>query len=94
MITVTLTEKEILETPNAYELGEIVHDRYWSQKKEEDLRARILKENQPEIPLPEYDRCVTCGAESPYTQGHHVDYRIGYIEGAGQGCFQPSECSK
>jgi len=93
MITVTLTEKEILATPNAYELGELVHHRYWSQKEPKPSDLPKVN-NQPELPFPLYDRCVVCGAESPYTQGHHIDYRIGYVEGAGQGCFQPSECAK
>jgi len=117
MITVTLTEKEILATPNVYDLGKLVQDRFWTQKKKADEMARILQETQAEIPFPEYegepkpsdvqslsneeqlpfpayDRCVTCGAESPYTQDLHIDFRIGYVEGGGQGCFQPAKCSK
>ena len=35
-----------------------------------------------------YDKCVICGAESPYTMDTHIDLRHGYIEGAGQGCFR------
>lgn len=38
------------------------------------------------------DVCVICGKVSPYTQYTHIDYRIGYIEGAGQGCFWPGGC--
>jgi len=94
MIRITLTESEILATPNVYDLGKLVQDRFWAQKKKADDMARILQETQPEIPFPKYDQCVVCGAESPYTQGHHVDFRIGYIEGGGQGCFQPAECEK
>lgn len=37
-----------------------------------------------------HDVCVICGKVSPYTQDTHIDYRIGYIEGAGQGCFWPA----
>lgn len=40
------------------------------------------------------DKCVLCGKESPYTIDTHIDYRIGYVEGAGQGCFQPNNCEK
>jgi hypothetical protein len=29
-----------------------------------------------------------CGIETPYSIGAHIDYRIGYIEGVGQGCFK------
>ena len=92
MITVTLTEAEILATPNAYALGEIVQERYWNQKNRENEFVRSLKMSQPELPFPEYDLCVVCGQESPYTQGHDVDFRVGYVEGGGQGCFQPVEC--
>lgn len=40
----------------------------------------------------EYDSCVICGKISPYKTTQHIDTRIGYVEGAGQGCFQPSRC--
>lgn len=39
------------------------------------------------------DICLTCGKESPYDVETHIDNRIGYIEGAGQHCFQPNQCS-
>lgn len=32
------------------------------------------------------DFCVLCGKETPYTLDIHVDFRKGYIEGAGQLC--------
>lgn len=38
------------------------------------------------------DKCVLCGKESPYNITTHIDLRIGYIEGGGQGCFQPKKC--
>ena len=94
MITVTLTEAEILATPNAYALGEIVQERYWNQKNKETELARALKTSQLELSFPKNDICVICGQESPYTQGHNVDFRLGYVEGGGQGCFQPSKCKK
>lgn len=34
----------------------------------------------------EKDKCVLCGKETPYTKETHIDYRSGYIEGAGQLC--------
>jgi len=40
----------------------------------------------------EYDNCVICGKVSPYTRSTHIDRRIGYVEGCGQGCFQPNNC--
>lgn len=41
-----------------------------------------------------HDACVECGRLSPYLYSDHIDRRIGYIEGAGQGCFQPKNCGK
>ena len=32
------------------------------------------------------ETCVLCGAETPYDITTHIDYRHGYIEGAGQLC--------
>lgn len=94
MITITLTESEILATPNIYDLGKLVQDRFWVQKKRADEMARILQETQPEIPFPKYDQCLLCGADSPYTQNTPIYSRLGYIEGFGQGCFEPAECEK
>jgi hypothetical protein len=42
----------------------------------------------------EYDHCVICGKQSPYTRNTHIDNRVGYIEGGGQGCFSPNKCDK
>lgn len=32
------------------------------------------------------EKCVLCGAETPYEESLHIDYRYGYVEGAGQLC--------
>ena len=32
------------------------------------------------------DKCVSCGCKTPYEKSDHVDFRLGYIEGAGQLC--------
>lgn len=42
----------------------------------------------------QYDHCVICGKETPYLRSTHIDYRVGYVEGGGQGCYQPNECGK
>ena len=34
----------------------------------------------------EYDTCVLCDVETPYKRSTHIDYRYGYVEGAGQLC--------
>ena len=33
------------------------------------------------------DKCVTCGIESIYNKKEHIKFRIGYIVGVGQLCF-------
>jgi len=35
------------------------------------------------------DTCILCGIETQYEMDENIDYRTGYIEGAGQLC---SEC--
>ncbi len=32
------------------------------------------------------ETCVLCGTETPYDETTQIDYRYGYIEGAGQLC--------
>ena len=33
------------------------------------------------------DKCVSCDKETIYNKEDHIDFRIGYIEGAGQLCL-------
>lgn len=72
---VKITEKEILDTPNYYKLGELVAKKYWEQ-------------------ADHFDICVLCGEKTPYSVSTHIDHRIGYIEGAGQACYQPDKCGR
>jgi len=37
------------------------------------------------------DKCIMCGKETTYDVSVPIDYRFGYIEGAGQLCY---ECNK
>jgi len=32
------------------------------------------------------EKCILCGVDTEYTFGTHIDYRYGYVEGAGQCC--------
>jgi hypothetical protein len=32
------------------------------------------------------DTCIMCGEETPYDYETHIDFRYGYVEGAGQLC--------
>ena len=114
-IIVNLTEKEILDTPNDFELGGKVRAKYWEQKELETEEQRLREKDDESyilvsdengmvigLHLPSqneytengYDKCVVCGKVSPYKTMTHIDRRIGYIEGAGQGCFQENVCEK
>ena len=33
------------------------------------------------------DKCVSCGVETLYDKEEHIDFRLGYVEGAGQLCL-------
>ena len=52
----------------------------------------ILKEE--EVRPDAFDKCVICGKETPYLRSTHIDLREGYVEGGGQGCYQPNICEK
>lgn len=109
---VTISEQEILNRPNHYDLGEYIHKQYIEMKqglkkgrpKNENLTIHNCKiygedflrdkdiESNPN--MGEKDKCVICGQESPYTRNTHIDHRIGYIQGGGQGCFKPKICDR
>lgn len=138
-IKVTLTEQEILETPNDSMLGELTRNKYWQARRDQEgpqyddehfgivigddglvkkivrpYQCSICGEDTSEIEYDylvgydhlgcvlkteednqdAFDKCVICGKESPYLKSTHIDYRIGYVEGGGQGCFQPNECDR
>ena len=38
------------------------------------------------------EKCVICGKDTPYRFNDHIDYRVGYVEGSGQGCYNPNGC--
>jgi len=138
-INVTLTEQEILNNPNDMELGTLVRNKYWQERRNQEgppmddehfflnigddglvksigkpWVCSVCGENTSEVEYDylvgwdhlscrlkqemkdseEYDTCVICGKQSPYTRNTHIDFRIGYVEGGGQGCFQPNDCGK
>jgi hypothetical protein len=139
-IKVTLTEKEILDTPNDSMLGELTRNKYWQARRDqegpqfddEDFGIVIGDDGLVKSIIPpytcsicgndtskidydylvgydhlscvlqveedtkadEFDKCVICGKESPYLRSTHIDLRTGYVEGGGQGCFQPKFCDR
>jgi len=137
-IQVIITEKEVLDTPNYYELGRIATNRYWQARSDQegpqlgdelfhmsiDENGLVTSINRPwtcsicgesteeieydylvgydhlgcvlkvEDSGDQYDKCVICGKETPYLKSTNIDYRTGYVEGGGQGCYQPNVCDK
>jgi hypothetical protein len=77
-MNILITEDEIKNNPNYYELGKLVSRKYWEVKNSED----------------NYDVCVVCGKKTPYRSSQDISNRIGYIEGAGQGCYNPIKCNE
>ena len=138
-INVNLTEKEILSTPNDSELGELVRNKFWQARRDQEgpqyddehfgltigedglvksinrpFTCSICGGNTSEIDYDylvgydhlgcvlkkeevrpdSFDKCVICGKETPYLRSTHIDLREGYVEGGGQGCYQPNICEK
>lgn len=97
-IKITITEEEILARPNHYELGEFIQQKYWEvTRNQKDTKVDNEKSwigSTIWTTLEEFDCCVICGKESPYTKSTHIDLRTGYVEGVGQGCFNPENCKK
>ena len=42
----------------------------------------------------EVEICVSCGAETSFKKDDDITFRYGYIEGAGQLCFNCSQIKK
>lgn len=102
-IKVTLTEEEILARPNFYLLGEFAQAKYWQARRDlegpqfddEHFSLTIDEEGIVQsINSNELEKCTICGKETPYPKSMHIDFRDGYVEGAGQGCFQPNQCNR
>ena len=83
MVNVIVTKEEILSMPHDETLGKWVRKEYWKL-----VEQKIYDENV------EYDHCVICGKQSPYTRNTPIEDRVNYVEGAGQSCFTPNECDK
>ena len=92
-IKIKITEQEILETPNDGQLGSYIRQKYIkksNEKKEPKIDWLSLSQTTDEEP----ETCLICGKLSPYVRSTHIDLRVGFVEGAGQGCFVPEKCLK
>ena len=83
-MNIIITEKEIKDNPKYFQLGKLVSEKYWEVKS--------VKLDNNYITEDGFDKCVVCGKKSPYYAVTDINIRIGYVEGAGQGCFQPDKC--
>ncbi len=98
---VIVTEKEILDTPNYFELGKLINNKYWQAKRDSegpqiddehfgltiDENGLVTSINRPD----DHEDCVLCGKKTPYLKSTNINFRYGYVEGAGQLC---SDCSE
>ena len=89
---IKLSKQEILGNPNDMELGSYARRKYI-------LRQELMKQENDildmgQIPDDEPEICLVCGKVSPYNRLTHIDSRVGFVEGAGQGCFTPEKCLK
>jgi hypothetical protein len=82
-VKVIVTKEEILSMPHDETLGKWVRKQYWKL-----LEDKIRDEDV------EYDHCVICGKQSPYTRNTPIEDRVNYVDGAGQSCFTPHKCDK
>ncbi len=90
---IKVTKQEILDNPNDMQLGSFVRRKYLidsNKKKSPNIDRMSIVEIKGEEP----ESCVLCGKLSSYTFSTHIDLRVGYIRGAGQGCFEPEKCLK
>ena len=91
-LKIKISEKKILEYLNDTQLGSYIRGKYLTLKKTNEENNVLDMGQIPDYDV--YDKCVICGKESPYKVSTHIDMRLGYIQGAGQGCFTPRECKK
>lgn len=47
------------------------------------MNNKLTKQQNNKV---EMDKCVICGKDTIYPKDLHIDYRLYYIEGAGQLC--------
>lgn len=81
-ITVTLTEKEILDTPNDFDLGELVRNKYWQERRnmegppvDDEHFFLNIDENGLVKSIGRPWVCSLCGKD---TSNVDYDYLVGY----------------
>ena len=51
-------------------------------------KEQIMSQTAEKYTIAEKEKCVICGKETPYILTTSVEYRVGYISGAGQLCMK------
>lgn len=90
-LKIKISEKEILDNPNDAVLGSHVRTKYLIHKKHTQEDNSL---SMGQIPDDEPERCLICGEFTPYLKSTHIDMRYGFVEGVGQGCYNPIRCEK
>lgn len=58
-------------------------DDYGRKKPFWKTKEKVVKEFEKSKKM---DKCILCGCETIYPKNMHIDYRVYYVEGAGQLC--------
>lgn len=90
---IKVTKQEIFDNPNDALLGSFIRRKYLIKSNKKKL-VKIDRMSIIEINGEEPESCLLCGKLSPYTFSTNIDMRVGYVRGAGQGCFEPEKCLK
>lgn len=93
---ITIDTQEIVSRPNDFELGKYVREKYWiateemKQNVDEHVQLEINEDGLvvgiSSVSDDEYDSCVICGRKTQYLKSTNINFRHGYVEGAGQTC--------
>ena len=79
---IIVTEKEILETPNYFELGKLINNKYWQAKR--DLEGPQFDDEHVGLTINEdglvtaINRLFTCSICNKDTSEVEYDYLVGY----------------
>jgi hypothetical protein len=94
---IKITKEEILATPNDQELGTLVRNKMWQEERNErgpqfndEHFGLIIGDDglvKGIVKPDEYEVCVMCGEKTDVLKSTDINFRIGYVEGAGQLCL-------
>ncbi len=96
-MNVIITKEEILNTPNNMELGALVRNKFWQEERnqrgpqfDDEQFIIIADENGLVTKISRgdeiFETCILCGKVTDILIDTDINYRYGYVEGAGQCC--------